>query len=117
MLVRYTTGPCLRPSWRSALNDYTKKTCAVQKTAGRRPAPGRWPAPGTRLFPSKNGLGLLPAPDSEHLGVADGTGTLRRRAAVLHLYLGGILHVSLGPALHTIRLHSTLPSSLAASSL
>ena len=42
---------------------------------------------------------------SEHLGPTYGTHTLSSRPAVLHDYGSGILHLSLGSALHTVCLH------------
>ena len=42
---------------------------------------------------------------SEHLGPAYGTHTLSGRPAVLHDYGSGVLHLSLGSALHTVCLH------------
>ena len=46
---------------------------------------------------------LLPYP--EHLGPAYGTYALSSRPAVLHDYVSGVLHLSLGAALHTVCLH------------
>jgi hypothetical protein len=44
-------------------------------------------------------------PYSEHLGPAHGTYALSGRPAVLHDYASGILHFSLGAALHAVCLH------------
>jgi len=42
---------------------------------------------------------------SEHLGPTYGTHTLSSRPTILHGYVSGIPHLSLGPALHTVCLH------------
>ena len=41
----------------------------------------------------------------EHFGAADGTSSLSRRAAVLHGYLLGIFHLTLGATFHAITFH------------
>jgi hypothetical protein len=41
----------------------------------------------------------------EHLGPTYGTHTLSGRPAILHDYASGVLHFSLGAALHTVCLH------------
>jgi len=43
--------------------------------------------------------------DSKHFSPAYGTDALSRRLSILHGYSLGILHFSLGPAFHTVRLH------------
>jgi hypothetical protein len=43
----------------------------------------------------------------EHLGTANGAGTLGGRTAVLHCNGLGILHFPLGTTLHTIPLHQS----------
>jgi hypothetical protein len=47
--------------------------------------------------------------DFEHLGATNRAHTLGRRLAILHGNGLGILHFSLGTALHTIRLHPVSP--------
>ena len=51
----------------------------------------------------------LALPDFEHLGAANRAGSLSRRLAVLHFDGRRILHLPLGSALHTIRLHPLSP--------
>ncbi len=46
--------------------------------------------------------------DSEHFRATGRANSLSRRFAVLHGYGLGILHLSLGTALHTIRFHDFL---------
>ena len=50
-------------------------------------------------------LSNLALADFEHLCAAYGANALRCRPAILHRDCLGILHISLGPALHTIALH------------
>ena len=51
----------------------------------------------------------LALPDFEHLGAANRADSLSRRLAVLHFDRRRILHLSFGPALHTICLHPLSP--------
>ena len=59
--------------------------------------------------PSLGVSGLGPT-DTEHPGATDRANTLSRWLTVLHGNALGVLHFSLGSALHAIRLHLVLPN-------
>ena len=79
--------------------------CLVQLST-RKGAGSIFRAPSPFNCNSGSGLSVLALTDSEHLRTAGGTDTLSRRLPVLHGYGLGILHLSLGTALHTIGFHT-----------
>jgi hypothetical protein len=54
---------------------------------------------------STTAMPILALPNSEHLGPTYGTYALSGRPAVLHDNVSGVLHFSLGAALHAVCLH------------